>query len=146
MPPVAPEAVEAGMRALSRRELSRTELVARLERSGFSPEDAARAAEHLARAGYQSDERMASERARALAVRAYGDLAIRHDLKRRGVGDDDVAVALAHVDPESTRAESLARRTGGGSAYMRALHRKGFTEGSIERAAAAALRTTGDPG
>ncbi len=84
MAEVSPHALEAGLKALSRRELSRAELMARLERSGIDAEDAERASSQLTEAGYQSDERTAAERARVLAARLQGDLAIRVDLRRRG--------------------------------------------------------------
>ena len=61
-------------------------------------------------AGYQSDERTADERARVLAARLQGDLAIRVDLRRRGISDVDIDSALESIDPELARAEALARR------------------------------------
>ncbi len=94
-PKPSPHALEAGLKALSRRELSRTELVARLERSGIDAEEAERASSQLTEAGYQTDDRTAAERARVLAARLQGDLAIRVDLRRRGIGDVDIDSALA---------------------------------------------------
>ena len=135
----SPHAVEVGLKALSRRELSHAELVARLERSGIDSEDAELASSQLTQAGYQSDERAAEERARVLAARLHGDLAIRIDLRRRGISEADVGSALAGIDPELVRAEALARRSGGADQLARALHRKGYTEDTIE----AALRTAG---
>ena len=108
----SPQALEAGLKALSRRELSRAELVARLERSGIDSEDAELASSQLTQAGYQSDERAAEERARVLAARLHGDLAIRVDLRRRGISEVDVDAALEGIDPELARAEALARKTG----------------------------------
>ncbi len=135
----SPQAVEVGLKALSRRELSRAELVARLERAGIDREDAERASSQLAEAGYQSDERTATERARVLAARLQGDLAIRVDLRRRGIAEDNVDAALEGIDPELARAEALARRAGDPAQLARALHRKGFTEDTVE----AALRIAG---
>jgi regulatory protein len=132
-------AYEAGLKALSRRELSRAELMGRLERSGVDPEDAAKASSRLAEAGYQSDERTASERARVLASRLYGDVAIRVDLTRRGISEADIESALDGIAPELERAERLARRTREDARLGRALHRKGFTEDTI----AASLRIPG---
>jgi regulatory protein len=137
----SPQAVEVGLKALSRRELSRAELVARLERAGIDREDAERTSSQLAEAGYQSDERTATERARVLAARLQGDLAIRVDLRRRGIADDDVDAALEGIDPELARAEALARKAGDPAQLARALHRKGFTEDTVE----AALRIAGSP-
>jgi regulatory protein len=135
----SPQAVEAGLKALSRRELSHAELVARLERSGIDSEDAELASSQLTQAGYQSDERAAEERARVLAARLHGDLAIRIDLRRRGISEVDVSSALAGIDPELVRADALARRSRSADQLARALHRKGYTEDTIE----AALRTAG---
>ena len=135
----SPQAVEVGLKALSRRELSRAELVARLERAGIDREDAERASSQLAEAGYQSDERTATERARVLAARLQGDLAIRVDLRRRGIAEHNVDAALEGIDSELARAEALARRAGDPAQLARALHRKGFTEDTVE----AALRIAG---
>ena len=101
MAEASPQALEAGLKALSRRELSRAELVARLQRSGIDAEDAERASSQLAEAGYQSDERTAAERARVLAARLQGDLAIRVDLRRRGISDVDIDSALESIAPEA---------------------------------------------
>jgi regulatory protein len=128
------QAVEAGLKALSRRELSHAELVARLERSGIDSEDAELASSQLMRAGYQSDERAAEERVRVLAARLHGDLAIRIDLRRRGISELDVDAALEGIDPELDRADALARRSGSAEQLARALHRKGYTEDTIEAA------------
>jgi regulatory protein len=136
---VSPQALEAGIKALSRRELSHAELVARLERSGIDSEAAELASSQLTQAGYQSDERAAEERARVLAARLHGDLAIRVDLRRRGISEVDVDAALEGIDSELDRADALARRSANAEQLARALHRKGYTEDTIE----AALRTAG---
>ena len=135
----SPQALEAGLKALSRRELSHAELVARLERSGIDSEDAELASSQLTQAGFQSDGRAAEERACVLAARLQGDLAIRVDLRRRGIADVDVDAALEGIDPELARAEALARRAGSAEQLARALHRKGYTDDTIE----AALRIAG---
>jgi regulatory protein len=131
---VSPQALEAGIKALSRRELSHAELVARLERSGIDSEAAELASSQLTQAGYQSDERAAEERARVLAARLHGDLAIRVDLRRRGISEVDVDAALEGIDSELDRADALARRSGSAEQLARALHRKGYTEDTIEAA------------
>ena len=74
-----------------------------------------------------------------LAARLHGDLAIRVDLRRRGISDADIDAALEGIDPELARAEALARKAGDAEQLARALHRKGFTEDTIE----AALRIAG---
>jgi len=135
-------AVEAGLKALSRRELSRDELVAKLERSGIDPEDADRAISQLAAAGYQSDQRMAHERTRVLASRLHGDLAIRDDLERRGIAEESIDAALADIEPELSRAAALAQRAGDVTRLARTLQRKGYTQDTIE----AALRMSDERG
>lgn len=136
------QALEAGLKALSRRELSRDELVVRLERSGIDPEDAERAISQLTAAGYQSDERTANERTRVLASRLYGDLAIRDDLERRGIAEESIDSALADIEPELSRATVLARQAGDVTRLARTLQRKGFTQDTIE----AALRMPDEQG
>ncbi len=135
-------AVETGLKALSRRELSREELVARLERSGIDPEDAERAISQLTAAGYQSDTRTANERARVLGSRLYGDLAIRDDLEGRGIAEESIDSALACIEPEPSRAAVLAGRAGDVTRLARTLERKGYTPDTIE----AALRMPDEQG
>jgi len=130
----SPHALEAGLKALSRRELSHAELVARLERSGIDSEDAELAGAQLARAGYQSDRRAAEERVRVLAARLHGDLAIRVDLRRRGISEANLDAAFEGIATELARAEALARRARDPAQLARTLHRKGFTDDAIEAA------------
>jgi regulatory protein len=132
----SPKAYEAGLRALSRRELSQDELAAKLERSGIGLEEAERAISQLTAAGYQSDERTAHERTRVLGSRLY-DLAIRDDLERRGIADENIDSALANLEPELSRATALARRADDTMQLARTLQRKGYTQDTID----AALRT-----
>lgn len=138
----SPQALAAGLKALSRRELSREELVVRLERAGIDPEDAERAISQLTAGGYQSDERTANERTRVLASRLYGDLAIRDDLERRGLAEESIECALADIEQELSRATLLARRVHGATRLARALQRKGYTQDTIE----AALRMSEEQG
>ena len=132
MAEASPHALEAGIKALSRRDLSRAELVARLQRSGIDTEDAELACMQLAQAGYQSDDRAANERARVLAARLQGDRAIRADLRRRGLSEVVIDSALEGIAPELERAEALARRAREPAQLARTLHRKGYTEDTIE--------------
>jgi hypothetical protein len=105
----------------------------RLLRAGF---DAAACSDALARAseaGYLDDARVATERARRLAERGSSDAAIRVELGRRGVSEENVELALSGVEPESERADRLAARLGGGARAARALGRKGYPEDLVER-------------
>ncbi|HEU0303634.1 MAG TPA: RecX family transcriptional regulator [Gaiellaceae bacterium] len=133
-------ALDAAVRALSRRELSRAELILRLARSGIDATDAERASAKLAQAGFQSDERTACERARVLAARLYGDLAIRADLARRGIAEADIEAAIAGVTPEATRATALAARAASPTKLSHMLRRRGYAEDTIEQAMGGALR------
>ena len=74
-----------------------------------------------------------------LAARLQGDLAIRMDLRRRGISDVDIDSALGSIDPEPERLEQLARRTRDATQLARALHRKGYSDDAVE----AALRIAG---
>ena len=128
-------AFEAGVKALARRELSRAEVEERLSRSGFACDEIEPAIDRLVEAGYQSDERAAIERARAMASRRYGDIAIRADLRRRGIADEETEQALTSIPSEAERARLLAHRTPDASRLAQALYRKGYTESTIERVA-----------
>ncbi len=119
--------------SLSRRDLTSTELEQRLLRAGFDATACSNALARASDAGYLDDARVALERARRLAQRGASDAAIRAELDRRGVSDEDVAQALAAVAPESERAEELATRLGGGARAARALGRKGYPEDVVER-------------
>jgi SOS response regulatory protein OraA/RecX len=132
-------ALRVAVKALSRRELSTAELLARLGRAGIETDDAEAAVEHLREAGYLSDARAASERARVLAARPLGDAAITADLAHRGVPRDEIQVALDELTPETDRAQALVRRYGGGQPLARALRSKGFSGDTIETVLAAAV-------
>jgi regulatory protein len=132
-------AFEAGIRALARRDLTVAELRDRLDRAGFAEEDRRQAIARLQAAGYLDDRRAACERARVLAERGLGDLAITADLGRRGVSAEAQAEALSSVEPELDRARRLAGRLGPGSRRTRGLVRKGFTAEAVESATTAAV-------
>lgn len=136
------DAFDAGIKALARKELSRAELSVRLARAGFDREDIELAVDRLVEDGYQSDERTAAERARALAARRYGDLAIRADLRRCGIADDEVEAAMADVAPEAARANALSQGKGDVVKLAQTLRRKGYTEDTVE----AALQSLGRQG
>jgi regulatory protein len=124
-------ALEKGIRALSRRELSVVELRARLERAGLDAGEAEAVVTRLREVGYQSDERTARERAGVLAARNLGDAAIRADLESRGLGEGTVDAAVAALPPEAERAERVATRLSG-EKLVRTLQRKGFGSDTIE--------------
>ena len=119
--------------ALARRDLTATELEARLARAGFDAEARAEAIARASESGYLDDGRVAHERARVLADRNSSDAAIRTELERRGVSEGAADAALAAVAPEEERAARLAKRLGNGPRAARALVRKGFPEDVVER-------------
>jgi regulatory protein len=139
------QALDASASALRRRDLSAQELEERLRRRRVAPTEWDRAIETLERAGIVDDARFAGSRARALAERGYGDAAIRADLEQRGVAPDDVAEAIASLEPERQRAAAVVARRGGGVATARLLARRGFDEDAVE-AAMAGSGGAGDPG
>jgi SOS response regulatory protein OraA/RecX len=126
-------AFRVGLKALARRELSLAELRIRLERSGVTPEEAERVSASLREAGYQSDERTASERTRVLAGRCLGDAAITADLESRGLSTTDIESALADVPNEVTRADMLAAKLGRSPKLLQTLQRKGYSEETVHR-------------
>jgi regulatory protein len=127
------EALGVATRALRTRDLSRRELSERLA-ARVAPAAADETLSTLARAGLLDDRRAAESRAVALAGRGYGDAAIRHDLARRGLGEDDVEAALATVGPEAERAAAIVSRRGSGPRTARYLVGRGFGEEACEAA------------
>ena len=135
-------ALDLAVRALARRDHSTASLRAKLEHAGVSESARDDALAQLARAGYLDDARFARERAFILAERGCGDDRIRADLETQGVPTDAVDDALAALDPERERALRQAARLGGGVGAARTLHRRGFSEDSLERLVRGPLRTT----
>lgn len=126
-----PDALEAAVEALARRDLTEREVLDRLARLGISQEERADAVVRLRRAGYLDDAKVAAERAARLAGRGQGDAAIRHELTRRGVPEVIVVDAMAALEPEVVRAARLVEQLGHGPRAARALARKGFAHESI---------------
>jgi SOS response regulatory protein OraA/RecX len=132
-----PTALEAATKALVHRDRSAASLVAYLERRGTAPEEAAHAVERLREAGYVDDGRYAGARAVALAGRGYGDDAVRFELERDGVAQDDVEAALAALPAERERALGMVGVSSSAAAAIRRLAARGFSADSIEAALAA---------
>jgi SOS response regulatory protein OraA/RecX len=131
-------ALDAGIRALSRRELSVVELRDRLQRAGIPADEADGVVVRLRETGYQSDQRAAQERARVLAARNLGDAAISLDLERRGLSTESTDAALSELPPELERAERLVRRVSHEKLWN-TLQRKGFSTETIEALASAGI-------
>jgi SOS response regulatory protein OraA/RecX len=98
-------ALHGAMRALRHRDLSRRALAQRLPAPGRDE-----ALADLERSGLLDDRRAATGRAAALSDRGYGDAAIRFRLEQEGFSGEDVAEALAALEPEPERARRLVER------------------------------------
>ena len=136
--------LEVAARALRHRDRSRRELDERLGKAGIGEDARADALETLERVGYLDDARFAVSRAQALADRGYGDAYISHDLESHGVGSDELAAALAAIEPEPERATRLVARLGRTVKTAAQLARKGFAEESLESALGAEIAVTED--
>jgi SOS response regulatory protein OraA/RecX len=95
---------------LARRDHSRSELSRKLSRHLGEDDDPAeliRVLDHLERNNLLSDERFAAAVARSRSQR-FGDVRIRHDLRRFGVDDETSAAALATLaGSEVARAQEV---------------------------------------
>jgi SOS response regulatory protein OraA/RecX len=121
------EALAVAGRALRTRDLSAHALDERLARD-VAPAAREEAVAVLTRAGVVDDRRVAENRAAAMAARGYGDAAICHDLRRRGLEPDEIAAAVASLEPEADRAAALVARRGLGTKTARYLASRGFGE------------------
>jgi SOS response regulatory protein OraA/RecX len=126
------EALSAALGALRYRDQSTSSLERRLERRGVAPATRRATLDTLTRAGVVDDARFAQARAEALAGRGAGDLLIADDLRRQGVADELVEVALAALEPEPERAAAIVARRGAGPKTWRYLAAKGFASDTIE--------------
>jgi SOS response regulatory protein OraA/RecX len=137
------EALSVAARLLRARDVSRHVLAERLGRSNVDPTTTRETLETLARTGLVDDARFARSRAESLAGRGFGDAAIRHDLRGRGIAGDVVDASLEALDPELERARRVVERRGSGSRTARYLAGKGFGEEAVESALGA--RFANDP-
>jgi len=127
-------ALGVATRALRARDLSVRGLAERLERASVAPAAAAESLAALSRAGILDDERVARNRAQALADRGYGDAAIRHRLQADGLASETAAAALGALAPEAERAGRVIARRGRGPRTARYLAGRGFGEEAVEAA------------
>jgi SOS response regulatory protein OraA/RecX len=130
-------AIDRAVRALARRDHSAAGLRAKLGRTGLSEQAQTDAVETLERIGYVDDDRFGRDRAVRLAERGYGDDWIRADLEAQGVDAETVAASVAALEPEDERADRMAAGSGDAERCLRGLVRRGFSEETIERLAAA---------
>lgn len=134
MPDRPVDPLEVAARALRRRDRSRRDVDARLERAGVDGDARAETLETLERVGYLDEARFAVGRAATLAERGWGDEGIRADLERQGVEGATLDEALAALAPERERATALVGRLGRSARTAGQLQRKGFATETIEDA------------
>ena len=84
------------------------------------------------RAGLVDDRRFAFQRAEQLASRGSGDLLIGDDLERQGVPPELVRLAIAALEPEAARADTIVAARGTSPKTARYLASRGFSEAALE--------------
>ena len=136
-----PEAGNAALRLLTRREHSAKELKRKLTARGVESAAADAAIGKLAASGFQSDQRYAEQMIRTRLAQGYGPRRIRADLQVAGLSNEAVASALAAIDVDwrdQAQAAFAKRfgRIGGGMAerqkHYRFLASRGFETGHIQ--------------
>ena len=125
-------AEEVALRALARREHSRTSLEGRLARAGVRGSERREALDRAERAGLVDDGRYAGARARTLAERDAGDELVLDDLVRHGVTETVARAALESLEPERERLERIVARRGLSTKTVRFLAAKGFAPDHLE--------------
>jgi len=96
----------AALRLLTRRDHSRAELKAKLAMQAESEDQLDAVLDTLQAERLLSDHRYASQRVVARAGR-YGNARLRQELRQRGIGDDDIAVALPEAGDETERCRAI---------------------------------------
>ncbi len=126
------QADEVAVRALSRRDRSRSELDSRLERAGVRATQRYETLERASGAGLLDDARFAAARACVLAERGAGDLLVLHDLEQRGVDSEIAQEAVSQLEPEADRAVRILAARGRTRRTLRYLASRGFSAESLE--------------
>lgn len=129
---------QRALACLARRDYSRAELRARLR--PLAADDAAvdEVLDRLESERLLSDQRYASQRIAARAVR-YGDTRLRQELRQRGLSDADIAAALPAAGDELERCRTLWQKKFGSLAQtpaerakqLRFLQYRGFSHTAI---------------
>ncbi|MCB1866498.1 MAG: regulatory protein RecX [Chromatiales bacterium] len=140
-----PTEVRAGaVRLLARREHSRRELARKLAERGHDSAVVEAVLDDLAAEGLLDEARFAEVYARMRVERGYGPLAIRAQLRERGIGDELIEAALAGWSDADwfEQLRAVARRRFGAALptdnrerarRMRALAARGFPESLVRR-------------
>lgn len=125
---------------LARREQSRRELRARLDRSGYDEGEAEAALDRLGGAQYQSDERFAEMLVRTRVAQGYGPRRIRAELRTHAIPEPTIRELLTQAEVDWTAlAQQLVRRRYGRPTNDRAerdrraqfLLRRGFDAATV---------------
>jgi len=125
-------AEDVAVRALARREHSRTTLDARLARAGVGATVRRETVERAERRGLVDDGRFAVQRAQHLAARGAGDALVRDDLARQGIDEPVTRSIVAELEPEAERAVRIVAARGRSPRTIRYLASKGFSEETLE--------------
>ena len=123
---------DVAVRALARREHSRTTLDARLARAGVGATVRRETVERAERRGLFDDRRFAVQRAQHLAGRGAGDALVRADLARQGIDEPVARSIVAELEPEAERAARIVAARGRSPRTIRYLAAKGFSEETLE--------------
>jgi regulatory protein len=99
-----PSAWDSALRLLGVRARSRQEMRDRLTRKGFEPDVVDEVMARLERHKLLDDEEFASEWVRSRHLNSgKGRLAVRHELRTKGVDESVISEALADIDPDDER-------------------------------------------
>jgi SOS response regulatory protein OraA/RecX len=126
------EALALAGDTLRRRDLSQHRLAERLRRAGIARTVERRALATLVESGVVDDARLAATRARSLAERGWGDLAIAARLEGEGISEREARAAIAELEPETERASRLVGGAGDDGKAWRLLSRRGFDPETVE--------------
>ena len=127
------------LRFLARREHSRAELARKLEPHASVGEDVAAVLDELTRRGWLSNARFAEQAIRAKS-RRFGPVKLAHDLRAKGVAEDEIDAAFraageeARADIErvwSSRFSAAPADERERARQVRFLQGRGFTLGAI---------------
>ncbi|MFD6061156.1 recombination regulator RecX [Rhodococcus wratislaviensis] len=101
------QAKDLCLRLLTDRARSRAELAERLAKKGYSAEIAERVLDRLAEVGLVNDADFAQQWVHSRhTYSGKGKRALALELRRKGIGQDDAAEALAQIDSEDERARA----------------------------------------
>jgi len=101
------QAKDLCLRLLTDRARSRAELAERLAKKGYSAEIAERVLDRLTEVGLVNDADFAQQWVHSRhTYSGKGKRALALELRRKGIGQDDAAEALAQIDSEDERARA----------------------------------------